>query len=270
MRQIIQSTRLAAVVSIVKIRNLDRYQFKFVGTIEPTLDDRGHISQYKHTLPQGIRPNRYASGPFCRFHLAGAPNAAGVYALTSGKIVKYIGECENLAARFGRNGYGYITARNCHHDGQATNCKVNTFILASVRAGEQVDLWFHETAWRKETEARLLTVLKPEWNGTRGTIAVPEPVKQKLGVSRMTADEFRGALQAEFDKGARKSQHLVRIQAGDLHRVVGGYPGKDHRMPLCCSVMKSAMRCGDKIIEGPPSGKGASLLIEYKLPRPAT
>lgn len=253
----------------MKIRNLDRYQFEFVGTIEPALDHLGHIAEYRHDLPPRVRPNRYASGPFCRFELSDARNAAGVYAVMFADIVKYVGECENLAARFGRNGYGYIAARNCHHDGQATNCKVNSLILASARAGERIDVWFHETARRKEVEAELLTVLKPGWNGTRGTRAVAGTGKQKLGAPRMTGDEFRVVLQAEFDKGARAGQHSLRMRAGDLHRAVGGYPGQDHRMALCCSIMKSAMRSGDKIIESPPSGKGANLLIEYRLPRPA-
>jgi hypothetical protein len=32
----------------------------------------------------------------------------------------------------------------------------------------------------------------------------------------------------------------VEINAGDLHRRVGGYPGQNHRMPMCCVVMLAA------------------------------
>ena len=59
------------------------------------------------------------------------------------------------------------------------------------------------------------------------------------------------------------------IISGELHSRVGGYPGRDHRMPNCCEVMKaqSASDVGDVIVEQPPSGQGATLTIKYRLPR---
>lgn len=62
-----------------------------------------------------------------------------------------------------------------------------------------------------------------------------------------------------------KSEYIVT--AGDVHRMAGGYPGPDHRMPLCAEVMKATMKPGDKIIVEPPGGAGATLAIRYKLPR---
>ena len=59
----------------------------------------------------------------------------------------------------------------------------------------------------------------------------------------------------------------VDVNSGDLHRRVGGYPGRNHRMPLCCEVMKKNMKKEDQVLEQPPKGKGASLTIRYKLPR---
>jgi hypothetical protein len=38
-------------------------------------------------------------------------------------------------------------------------------------------------------------------------------------------------------------------------------------MPVCCAVMHAARRPGDEILSSPPSGRGASLLIRYRLPR---
>jgi len=52
---------------------------------------------------------------------------------------------------------------------------------------------------------------------------------------------------------------FIGLKAGDLHRKVGNYPGENHRMPICCDVMKKAMKQGDLIIDEPPSGYGASL-----------
>jgi 5-methylcytosine-specific restriction protein A len=83
----------------------------------------------------------------------------------------------------------------------------------------------------------------------------------------LTADVFRAALAGELDGASRAGQASLRMRAGDLHGVVGGYPGPNNRMPLCCEVMKKAMATGDKVVESPPSGQGASLTIEYGLPR---
>ena len=67
---------------------------------------------------------------------------------------------------------------------------------------------------------------------------------------------------------AERRQH-VTVDAGELHRRVGGYPdntGKTNRMPICCSVMDAEMQDGDEIIARPPSGQGATLTINYRLP----
>ena len=60
---------------------------------------------------------------------------------------------------------------------------------------------------------------------------------------------------------------LVNIQAGMLHRTLGGYPGRSHRMPVCCEVMRRLMTGRDRIRSEPAKGKGASLMITYALPR---
>jgi 5-methylcytosine-specific restriction protein A len=59
----------------------------------------------------------------------------------------------------------------------------------------------------------------------------------------------------------------VDINAGELHRAVGGYPGRSHRMPICCAAMREEMRAGDEGVTSPASGYGASLTIRYLLPR---
>lgn len=80
---------------------------------------------------------------------------------------------------------------------------------------------------------------------------------------------------AAFEKGIRliwkngKASGLtfVEIESGDLHRRLGGYPGPGHRMPDCCQVMRRLMTGRDSVLKEPPSGKGATLLIRYALPR---
>lgn len=81
------------------------------------------------------------------------------------------------------------------------------------------------------------------------------------------ADDFRRALSALKKKAAEGGSDILEITAGELHRLVGGYPGAKHRMPVCCSVMRSEMRGPDAIVAAPPKGNGASLRIAYRLPR---
>ena len=81
------------------------------------------------------------------------------------------------------------------------------------------------------------------------------------------ADEFISGLRAQWDRAEEGGASHVDINAGDLHRQVGGYPGPEHRMPNCCQVMRGEMAAGDEVVESPPGGHGASLTIRYRLPR---
>ena len=65
---------------------------------------------------------------------------------------------------------------------------------------------------------------------------------------------------------ASGASHLD-VNAGELHRGLGGYPGPDQRLPACCAAMRSTMRGGDVVLAEPPRGNGASLTIRYLLPR---
>ena len=85
----------------------------------------------------------------------------------------------------------------------------------------------------------------------------------------MTADDFRDELARMFEAAAKAGRGTVIVRAGDLHRTVGGYPGSGHRMPVCCNVMYAEMVKGvDQVLSAPPSGQGASVAIEFLLPRP--
>jgi hypothetical protein len=83
------------------------------------------------------------------------------------------------------------------------------------------------------------------------------------------ADDFKRELLHLFYDAFKANKPTVEISAGDLHRRVGGYPGADHRMPACCSVMRNAIdeQAGDMIVSSPPSGQGASFAVRYVLPR---
>ena len=83
------------------------------------------------------------------------------------------------------------------------------------------------------------------------------------------ASDFRTALHARFDQATKAGLNTVEVNAGDLHREVGGYPARDgnHRMRSCCVVMTGEKGPRDRMIAIPPSGWGASLTIRYRLPR---
>jgi 5-methylcytosine-specific restriction protein A len=81
------------------------------------------------------------------------------------------------------------------------------------------------------------------------------------------APDFRAALSTILGNATREGAQFADVKSGDLHRKVGGYPGTDHRMPICCSVMRSEMKVSDRVLTEPPKGKGATLLVRYHLPR---
>ena len=88
-----------------------------------------------------------------------------------------------------------------------------------------------------------------------------------MKISNPFAKDFKTKIDNIFQSAQQNAQQYIDINSGDLHRQVGGYPGHNHRMPNCCSVMRQYMKPGDKILNGPPSGQGASLIIRYYLPR---
>ena len=84
------------------------------------------------------------------------------------------------------------------------------------------------------------------------------------------AEDFKNELHRMMLEAMEEWSESAEINAGELHRRVGDYPGRNHRMPVCCEVMRAALApdAGDVIIEEQPSGQGASLTIRYVLPRP--
>ena len=82
-----------------------------------------------------------------------------------------------------------------------------------------------------------------------------------------TVKTFRAELRWQLRQAEWRGAPYIHINAGELHRKVGGYPGPNHRMPVCCNVMYREQRVGDKVLSSPPKGQGASLTIRYKLPR---
>ena len=85
-----------------------------------------------------------------------------------------------------------------------------------------------------------------------------------------TAKEFRQVLFDAMSQTERKGSAFLEITAGELHQRAGGYPGRNHRMPMCCRVMKTYLSeaWGDCLLDESLTGQGPDLRIRYKIPRP--
>jgi len=92
----------------------------------------------------------------------------------------------------------------------------------------------------------------------------PKELGRRMPASRK---DFQAELNNVFASAQKEAKPFIDVRSGDLHGSVGGYPGRNHRMPLCCGVMKRNMKPGDEIVQQPPSGQGATLIIRFRLPR---
>jgi 5-methylcytosine-specific restriction protein A len=81
------------------------------------------------------------------------------------------------------------------------------------------------------------------------------------------AADFEKEIRRRWAHAIDQDMEWIDIQAGDVHRTLGGYPSRSSRMPNCCQVMKRLMGPRDSIRHAPEKGQGASLLIRYALPR---
>ena len=95
----------------------------------------------------------------------------------------------------------------------------------------------------------------------------PAASRGSAGQVDLSSEAFRVALTRTIGEAERALMPFVEINSGELHRSLGGYPGRSHRMKTCCDVMRVEMRSGDELISAPTKGYGASLTIRYKLPR---
>jgi hypothetical protein len=100
----------------------------------------------------------------------------------------------------------------------------------------------------------------------RAIFVAPRSKSKRGKIQMAKAGDFRAELEAQIDRAQKQGRPHAEINAGELHRVVGGYPGSsDHSMPVCCDVMrKVAKEMPSEPVYEPPSGKGASLTIRYR------
>jgi len=83
-----------------------------------------------------------------------------------------------------------------------------------------------------------------------------------------TREEFECGLALIFDDAERQRMDAIEVSAGNLHRLVGGYPDPStHRIPVACNVMRKAIKPGDVSLPNTLKRDGASFAVRYRLPR---
>jgi len=78
---------------------------------------------------------------------------------------------------------------------------------------------------------------------------------------------FETALHDILARADEQERQSVEVNAGELHRQLGGYPGPAHQLALCCAVMRQAMRPGDVVTHQGPDAADAALTIRFAMPR---
>ena len=86
-------------------------------------------------------------------------------------------------------------------------------------------------------------------------------------MTKPSTTDFENELREIFAFAEGKNLLSITVKAGNLHSLLGHYPGPNHRMPVCCKVMRAAMQRNDKVVAEPPKGAGANLDIQYFFPR---
>ncbi len=147
--------------------NISGYAFEHVCDIAPILGAdgivRASMPQDRYVKRELYPLNKYGAGPFCKFKIPATYPHPGVYLLTVGNEIRYIGETNNLSRRYNM-GYGTISPKNCYKGGQETNVRLNNLIYQASTTGEVISLWFHRTTDFKAIELALRTMHRAAWN----------------------------------------------------------------------------------------------------------
>ena len=86
----------------------------------------------------------------------------------------------------------------------------------------------------------------------------------------LTASKFKLELNAQIERAMKHGRPHVEINAGELHRKIGGYPpkpGESHAMLSCCNVMRNELQRGNAEIIHETADDATALTIRFKLPR---
>ena len=84
---------------------------------------------------------------------------------------------------------------------------------------------------------------------------------------RFSRQDFKDMLTTVLEEAVRAGATHCDVRAADLHARVGGYPGRGHSLPTCCSAMRDMMKEGDEVLIEPARGHGPAFQVSYLFPR---
>ncbi len=156
----------------------------YAGRLFAEQDAAGVVQEYSPLAGMAAVEQRYpawALGPFSRIELEFAiPAQAGVFALVTDGVVRYVGHARNLEVMFGsRAGIGYVSRRDAQHPRGEERCRLNRLITAEARAGRIVDVYVQamgRTRWLRRAQSTVspLTVAAEIVATNRGDWHLPE------------------------------------------------------------------------------------------------
>jgi 5-methylcytosine-specific restriction protein A len=97
----------------------------------------------------------------------------------------------------------------------------------------------------------------------------PEQTRKEKIMSP-TAWDFQNQLMAILNGARQSGQSYIDVESGKLHQQVGGYANSNHKMPVCCEVMKKMMRFGDSVVSETANGQDSTLTIRYTVQATST
>lgn len=96
--------------------------------------------------------------------------------------------------------------------------------------------WLNENARNSDNKTATNTTVRPKAIAPSHETALKNP--------------FVTALEQQMEKARNKGESSLTITSKELHQLVGGYPGPNHKMPTCCTTMNNAMGEKDVIAGG--------------------
>jgi hypothetical protein len=81
----------------------------------------------------------------------------------------------------------------------------------------------------------------------------------------MSLSSFQQELSAHLERASKMGFLDILVNAGELHRSVGGVLGGTEDMPTCCAAMEAEMHARDIVLLERENGYG--MTVRYVLPR---
>ncbi len=99
------------------------------------------------------------------------------------------------------------------------------------------------------------------------SIAMEKDKKTLAEPQLFSRQDFKDMLTTVLEEAVRAGATHCDVRAADLHARVGGYPGRGHSLPTCCSAMREMMKEGDEVLIEPARGHGPAFQVSYLFPR---